>query len=176
MIMRKIQKKIGAVILCAAMLFAFTACTYSTADAGQKVSEDISAAKNTENAGNGKNVYFAGPMFNQAEKDFNLEMTELLEEYGYRVFLPQRDGIEAALLEGKTEEELIKMIFDLDDTEVMNCNGIPVRVIPAPYPLESRFPEFSIFSRNSLKRSGCSRWTALGNAFIRRAAPKRGCL
>ncbi len=63
-------------------------------------------------------------MFNQAEKDFNLEMTELLEEYGYRVFLPQRDGIEAALLEGKTEEELIKMIFDLDDTEVRKADII----------------------------------------------------
>ena len=55
----------------------------------------------TENESSGKKVYFAGPLFNQAEKDFNLELTGVLEEYGYEVFLPQRDGIEAALLEGK---------------------------------------------------------------------------
>lgn len=30
-----------------------------------------------------------------AEKDFNLAMTKILEEHGYQVFLPQRDGIEA---------------------------------------------------------------------------------
>ena len=86
----------------------------------------------TENESSGKKVYFAGPLFNQAEKDFNLELTGVLEEYGYEVFLPQRDGIEAALLEGKTEEELIEMIFSLDAGEVckadilfMNLNGSP---------------------------------------------------
>ncbi len=54
----------------------------------------------------------------------------MLEEYGYEVFLPQRDGIEAAQLEGKSEEELIRMIFDLDSSEVkmadilfMNLDG-----------------------------------------------------
>ena len=70
----------------------------------------------------GKKVYLAGPMFNQAEKDFNLEITHLLEESGYEVFLPQRDGIEAAQLEGKTEEELIRMIFDLDAGEVRKAD------------------------------------------------------
>ena len=45
----------------------------------------------------GNKVYFAGPMFNQAEKEYNLKITKLLEEFGYQVFLPQRDGIEARL-------------------------------------------------------------------------------
>ena len=76
----------------------------------------------TENESSGKKVYFAGPLFNQAEKDFNLELTKVLEEYGYEVFLPQRDGIEAALLEGKTEEELIEMIFSLDAGEVCKAD------------------------------------------------------
>ena len=77
-----------------------------------------------------KKVYFAGPLFNQAEKDFNLRMTHLLEEFGYEVFLPQRDGEEAALLEGKTEEELTELIFGLDagkvreaDVLFMNLDG-----------------------------------------------------
>ena len=42
----------------------------------------------------------------------------MLEDCGYRVFLPQRDGIDAAQLEGKSEEELIDMIFSLDAGEV----------------------------------------------------------
>ena len=78
----------------------------------------------------GKKVYFAGPLFNQSEKDFNLKITELLEEYGYEVFLPQRDGMEAALFEGKSEEELTEMIFSLDEGKVrgsdilfMNLDG-----------------------------------------------------
>jgi len=61
-------------------------------------------------------------LFNQAEKDFNVEVASVLEEYGYEVFLPQRDGIEAAQLEGKSEEELIKMIFDLDCSEVKKAD------------------------------------------------------
>ena len=48
----------------------------------------------------------------------------MLEENGYQVFLPQRDGIEAAKLEGKTEEELIKMIFELDAGEVEKADII----------------------------------------------------
>ena len=49
-------------------------------------------------------------------------MIHLLEESGYEVFLPQRDGIEAAKLEGKTEEELIRMIFELDAGEVRKAD------------------------------------------------------
>jgi len=77
-----------------------------------------------ENIGHGKKIYFAGPMFNHAEKEFNLEIVKVLEDFGYQVFLPQRDGIEAAKLEGKTEEELIQMIFSLDAQEVKKADII----------------------------------------------------
>ena len=56
-------------------------------------------------------VYFAAPLFNQSEKDFNLKITKILESYGYEVFLPQRDGYLAADMEGKSQEELMDMIF-----------------------------------------------------------------
>ena len=72
----------------------------------------------------GKNIYFASPMFMQAEKDYNLKITNILEDYGYHVFLPQRDGIEGATLEGKTEQELIDIIFPLDVQNVKNCDII----------------------------------------------------
>ena len=74
--------------------------------------------------GNGNRVYLASPMFNQAEKDFNLKIAHVLEEYDYEVFLPQRDGLEAALLEGKNEQELIDLIFNLDYQQVLKSDII----------------------------------------------------
>ena len=74
--------------------------------------------------GNGNKVYLASPMFNQAEKDFNLKIAHLLEEYGYEVFLPQRDGLEAALLEGKSEQELSELIFNIDYQQVLKTDII----------------------------------------------------
>ena len=72
--------------------------------------------------GDGNKIYLACPMFSQGEKDFNLKIANVLEEYGYQVFLPQRDGLEAALLKGKSEEEVVKMIFDLDYQEVKKAD------------------------------------------------------
>ena len=40
----------------------------------------------------GNKIYFAAPLFNQSEQDYNLKITNILESYGYEVFLPQRDG------------------------------------------------------------------------------------
>ena len=119
--MKKLSKITGALILCAMMLFPFAACAGSNNDVNN-VGEDPFKTKISKTVGQGNKVYFAGPMFNQAEKDYNLKITKLLEEYGYQVFLPQRDGIEAARLEGKTEEELIKMIFDLDAGQVRKAD------------------------------------------------------
>ena len=115
--MNKKLRMAGAILLSAVMMFSISAFAENSADDTNIISEEM-----TENESSGKKVYFAGPLFNQAEKDFNLELTNVLEEYGYEVFLPQRDGIEAALLEGKTEEELIEMIFSLDAGEVCKAD------------------------------------------------------
>ena len=122
--MKKLSKIAGAVILCAAMLFSFAAYAGGSGGANKVAGEDAFQTKISKTIGHGNKVYFAGPMFNQAEKEYNLKITKLLEEFGYQVFLPQRDGIEAAKLEGKTEEELIKMIFDLDAGEVRKADII----------------------------------------------------
>lgn len=106
-------KMICALTLCISLLLSVAVCAGEGPAAGETPAETI---------GRGKKVYFAGPMFNQAEKDFNLAVVHVLEEFGYEVFLPQRDGIEAAQLEGKTEEELTRMIFDLDDSEVRKAD------------------------------------------------------
>ncbi|MBR1487235.1 MAG: MBL fold metallo-hydrolase, partial [Synergistaceae bacterium] len=89
-----------------------------------KVKKNSSGYEKIDEAKAGNKIYFAGPLFCQAEKDFNLKLTEILEKHGYEVFLPQRDGFEAALLEGKTEEELTKMIFEKDVSEVKKADII----------------------------------------------------
>ena len=122
--MKKKFRKKGITVLCAAVLLLFTACAGGTADTESAAVEEKTEEKVIEETGNGKRVYFAGPMFNQGEKEFNLKMTKVLEDFGYEVFLPQRDGIEAAQLEGKTEEELIEMIFSLDESEVKKADII----------------------------------------------------
>ena len=122
--MKNMSKIAGAVILCAAMLFSFAAYAGGNGGANNVAGEDAVQTKISKTIGHGNKVYFASPMFNQAEKEYNLKITKLLEEFGYQVFLPQRDGIEAAKLEGKTEEELIKMIFDLDAGEVRKADII----------------------------------------------------
>ena len=122
--MKKLSNITGTVILCAAMLFSFAVYAGGNGGANNVAGEDAFQTKISKTVGHGNKVYFAGPMFNQAEKEYNLKITKLLEEFGYQVFLPQRDGIEAAKLEGKTEEELIKMIFDLDAGEVRKADII----------------------------------------------------
>ena len=120
----KMSKMAGAAILCAGMLLSVAAYAKGNDNEGNAAAEDAFKAKMIQNIGHGKKIYFAGPMFNQAEKDFNLEITKVLEDCGYQVFLPQRDGIEAAKLEGKTEDELIRMIFALDAGEVKKADII----------------------------------------------------
>ncbi len=135
--MKKPPRRIAAAVLCAGMLLSLAACGSGGGDAGDAggpVSEATTSGVTTEaesietvdavDVGNGKRVYIAGPLFNQGEKDFNLRVAEVLEAHGYEVFLPQRDGIEAALLEGKSEEELTEMIFALDAEEVAKADII----------------------------------------------------
>ena len=67
-------------------------------------------------------VYFAAPLFNDAEKSFNLALTAILEDAGYNVFLPQRDGYEAPKMLGMTEEEKSKKIFAADIAAIDGCD------------------------------------------------------
>ena len=122
--MKKLSGMISVAVVCAIMLFSVGAYANNNGDENHAAAEQAFKAKIVKNIGHGKKVYFAGPMFNAAEKGFNLKVTQVLEKYGYQVFLPQRDGIEAAKLEGKTEEELVNMIFPLDAGEVKKADII----------------------------------------------------
>jgi nucleoside 2-deoxyribosyltransferase len=39
-------------------------------------------------------IYFARPLFSEAEKQFNQRLIARFQEAGFRVFLAQRDGVE----------------------------------------------------------------------------------
>lgn len=40
---------------------------------------------------NKKSVYLAGPLFTAAEVKFNLHLSDILKDHGYKVFLPQHE-------------------------------------------------------------------------------------
>src|SRR5437588_12019593 len=69
-------------------------------------------------------IYFAAPLFSRAERSFNEPLTQKLEALGFRVFLPQRDGVEKDKppYDTLTPEEHRKAIFHLDKSQVLACD------------------------------------------------------
>jgi nucleoside 2-deoxyribosyltransferase len=65
-------------------------------------------------------LYFAAPLFSEAERAFNRALTERLEALGFDVFLPQRDGFEKQGSQHATltVEQVAREIFALDKSEV----------------------------------------------------------
>lgn len=69
-------------------------------------------------------VYYAGPLFNQAERAFNLRLTASLEARGFTVFLPQRDGVEVTGLpySDMVEDDVSQAIFALDRDRLLEAD------------------------------------------------------
>ena len=115
--------------------------------------ESISPDGESGEIASGKKVYFAAPLFSQSEKDYNLQLTQILEAHGYEVFLPQRDGYLAAELEGKTEEELTQLIFEKDASEVLKADII-FMVLDGRIPDEGACVELGIAYANGKRCYG----------------------
>lgn len=94
------------------------------ADESEEAEAEVEEASSTA----GKRIYFAGPLFSQAERDWNLKLAEVFEDHGYEVFLPQRDGIKSTELEGKTEEEATEIIFKKDHEEVLKADILVINL------------------------------------------------
>lgn len=94
-----------------------------------------------------KRIYLAGPMFCASEKDFNAELTDMLENAGYSVFLPQRDGMEAAFIENMSENEKALAIFRLDTSEILKADAL-VMVLDGRVPDEGACVELGIAYSN----------------------------
>ena len=69
-------------------------------------------------------IYFAAPLFCKAEQEFNMKLTEKLEELGFTVFLPQRDGVESNKppYSEMAIEELRQSIFAIDRDKVLEAD------------------------------------------------------
>jgi nucleoside 2-deoxyribosyltransferase len=69
-------------------------------------------------------VYFAGPLFCEAERVFNLRLAEKLEAKGFQVFLPQRDGVELEKppYDKMPHDVLQRTIFEQDRDKVYQAD------------------------------------------------------
>jgi nucleoside 2-deoxyribosyltransferase len=69
-------------------------------------------------------VYLAGPLFSDAERTFNLRLTEMLEEF-MEVYLPQRDGglISEMMANGIPSQDAASLVFrrDMDAIQEADC-------------------------------------------------------
>jgi len=69
-------------------------------------------------------IYFAGPLFCESERTFNQDLTRRLEEAGFDVFLPQRDGVESSKppYAHMSPDERRKAMFEMDLAEISSCD------------------------------------------------------
>ena len=69
-------------------------------------------------------IYFAAPLFSQAEKKFNAELTGELERRGFSVFLPQRDGIDGKkeIYRSMSREQRRRTIFETDRDQILRAD------------------------------------------------------
>jgi nucleoside 2-deoxyribosyltransferase len=68
-------------------------------------------------------LYLAGPLFSKAERRFNLRLTWRLEASGFRVFLPQRDGVDRKTppFDAMPPERRRRAMFRLDRQKILDC-------------------------------------------------------
>lgn len=100
----------------------------------------------------GKLVYFAGPLFNPAERRFNAALASRIEALGLRVFLPQRDGIESDAALSPADRQAA--IFALDRDKVLESD-IFLFVADGRVPDEGACVELGIaYAQKRLQRPG----------------------
>lgn len=139
--------RVLSAVLSVILLIGLSACgpaaggqTGTAGTASASAGEETAAA---DGSAAGKRIYFAAPLFNEAEREYNLKITSILESFGYEVFLPQRDGFLAPELEGKSEEEKTEMIFQKDRDEVLRAD-ILFMVVDGRVPDEGACVELGI--------------------------------
>ncbi len=81
-----------------------------------------------------RKIYCAGPLFNPKEREEMQQIASILEDVGYQVFLPQRDGLEFAKLfplfieknvSNRDAQKMLNMaIFSLDVFQIMHSQGL----------------------------------------------------
>jgi Nucleoside 2-deoxyribosyltransferase len=100
-------------------------------------------------------IYFAGPLFSEAEKRFNLEFTHRLEALGHHVFLPQRDVArrDKPPYDTMTPEERRYAMFRLDRTMILDSD-VFLFVLDGRVPDEGACVELGIAYCHKYLRNG----------------------
>ncbi len=105
-----------------------------------------------------QNIYFAGSLFSEAERQFNVHLATELESAGFSVFLPQRDGVEAtkAPYNQMTRDERRKAMFELDREQIFKSD-VFLFVLDGRIPDEGACVELGMAYTHRLT-SGCQRF------------------
>ena len=70
-------------------------------------------------------IYIAGPLFCDAELEYNEKLDKFLSDLGFTTFLPQRDGYKLVELEKKVSRyEALGIIFERDVQEIRDCDVV----------------------------------------------------
>jgi nucleoside 2-deoxyribosyltransferase len=72
-------------------------------------------------------IYFAGPLFSEAERSFNIKIKRLLEQY-IDVYLPQDDGglLVEMISRGMPAELAKRTVFNTDMRALRNCDAFVI--------------------------------------------------
>ena len=91
-----------------------------------------------------KRIYIAGPLFSQAELEFNEKLNNLLIKSGFSTFLPQKDGYELSeLVKNSEPQEASTLIFNFDLEEIKKSD-ILVLIMDGRVPDEGACVEVGI--------------------------------
>ena len=149
--MIKSLKSIIKLVIFVVVLLVFISCNKA---ASANVSlETTNVTVDKENKSSSKTIYFAAPLFSDAEKEFNLKFAKVFEDCGYKVFLPQRDTGLVADLDGKPEKEKAHIIFESDVKGLMESD-ILVMVLDGRVPDEGACVELGIAYANKKRCYG----------------------
>jgi len=98
-------------------------------------------------------IYFAAPLFSEAELTFNDRVVAALEAEGYDVFLPQRDGKEIEALYEDPDidsvEDVMQEIYRIDRDAVYESDVLTA-VLDGQVPDEGVAVEMGIASENDI--------------------------
>jgi nucleoside 2-deoxyribosyltransferase len=78
-------------------------------------------------------VYFAGPLFTQAERNWNTAIAEGLQDAGFEVLLPQIQAINIVKSTGGLTKEERKALFDVAIDSVNKCDAV-IAILDGPDP------------------------------------------
>ncbi len=66
-------------------------------------------------------IYLAGPLFSEAEREFNVKLSGMLKNAGYAVFLPQEDSADTSQSREKLENKTLfrKNVEGIDKSDLV---------------------------------------------------------